>query len=180
MTLHIPGPSQRPGNVALASHSHSHLASLGARGSRSRQLVNVFLDVAVGIVPFVGDILDNLFKANLRNLALLEAWLLSDRPPADMYHILLMPDSNTYLPEPKKTGGRWNAWFGPTGKREAEDHLERERVTGQVRKTRRMNRDEGEYAFGAQPRTRRRGMRNGGMPEASASAAPDVAPDPLD
>ncbi|GMK56782.1 hypothetical protein CspeluHIS016_0306220 [Cutaneotrichosporon spelunceum] len=118
-----------------------------------RMIINVILDIVVGIVPVIGDILDNLWKANLRNLALLEEWLLT----APEYHILLMPDSNTYLPEPRKAG-RWNAWFGPTG-REAEDERARERATGSVRRTRRMARDEGEHAFGA---------------------APDVAPEPLD
>ncbi|BEI84254.1 hypothetical protein CcaverHIS002_0408580 [Cutaneotrichosporon cavernicola] len=125
-----------------------------------RMIINVLLDIVVGIIPIIGDILDNLWKANLRNLALLEDWLLT----APEYHILLMPDSNTYLPEPRKPGGRWNAWFGPTGKREAEDERERERTTGKVRRTRRMARDEGEYAFGRAP--------NG--------TAPDVAPEPLD
>lgn len=138
---------------------------------RSLQIVNVLLDTAVGVIPFIGDILDNLWKANLRNLALLEDWLLSARPPADSYHILLMPDTNVYLPEPKKAG-RWNAWFGPTGKREAEDELDRERVSGVVRRTRRMNRDEGEYAFGAKVRA--------GNGTESSTSAPDVAPEPLD
>ncbi|KLT42504.1 hypothetical protein CC85DRAFT_285413 [Cutaneotrichosporon oleaginosum] len=126
-----------------------------------RMIINVLLDTAVGIIPFVGDILDNLWKANLRNLALLEDWLLT----APQYHILLMPDSTTYLPEPKKSG-RWNAWFGPTGKREAEDELERERATGHIRRTRRMAKDEGEYAFGAK------------VP-AGNRTAPDVASEPL-
>lgn len=122
------------------------------------------------MIPFLGDILDNLWKANLRNLGLLETWLLSDRAPANNYHILLMPDSNVYLPEPRKaSGGRWNAWFGPTGKREAEDELERERATGRVRHTRRMRHDEAEYAFGVK------------VPAGNgSSAAPDVAPEPLD
>jgi hypothetical protein len=77
-----------------------------------------------------------------------------------------MPDSNTYLPEPKKQG-RWNAWFGPTGQREADDDHERERATGRVRRTRRMGKDEGEYAFGAK------------VP-AGNWTAPDVASEPLD
>lgn len=40
-----------------------------------RMLANVAVEVVGGAVPFVGDLFDMAFKANLRNLALLEAWL---------------------------------------------------------------------------------------------------------
>jgi hypothetical protein len=39
------------------------------------QLLNVFFDAAVGIVPFIGDFLDIAFKSNVRNLRLLESHL---------------------------------------------------------------------------------------------------------
>lgn len=111
-----------------------------------RMLLNVVLDVLVGIVPIIGDILDNLFKANLRNLEILEKWLLS--PQAARYHILLMPEGNAFLPEPRHRQARWSAWFGPTGNSTTEDETERERQTGRVGRTRRMDRNEGEYGFG--------------------------------
>jgi hypothetical protein len=41
------------------------------------QLLNVFFDAAIGIVPFIGDLLDVAFKSNVRNLRLLESHLSS-------------------------------------------------------------------------------------------------------
>ncbi|ORX89694.1 hypothetical protein K493DRAFT_174600, partial [Basidiobolus meristosporus CBS 931.73] len=38
-------------------------------------VLNVVVDAVIGLVPFVGDFLDVLFKANIYNLALLENWL---------------------------------------------------------------------------------------------------------
>ncbi len=42
-------------------------------------LVNVVVDCIIGIVPLLGDALDVLFKANLRNLRLLEDHLYESR-----------------------------------------------------------------------------------------------------
>ena len=39
-----------------------------------RMLANVAVEVLGGAVPLMGDLFDTVFKANLRNLALLEAW----------------------------------------------------------------------------------------------------------
>ncbi len=41
----------------------------------TRMLGNVALDAAGGAIPVLGDLFDATFKANLRNLALLEDWL---------------------------------------------------------------------------------------------------------
>lgn len=40
-----------------------------------RMLANIAVEVVGGAVPLVGDLFDMAFKANLRNLALLEAWM---------------------------------------------------------------------------------------------------------
>lgn len=40
-----------------------------------RMLANIGIEVVGGSVPLVGDLFDMAFKANLRNLALLEGWL---------------------------------------------------------------------------------------------------------
>jgi hypothetical protein len=42
---------------------------------KSKMMFNVALDFLVGLVPFVGDVCDALFRANTRNAALLEAYL---------------------------------------------------------------------------------------------------------
>jgi len=54
-------------------------ARLGVPGAvLARMLFNVLLDVAIGSVPVVGDLLDAVWRANSRNVALLERHL--DRP----------------------------------------------------------------------------------------------------
>ncbi|WRT70067.1 uncharacterized protein IL334_007061 [Kwoniella shivajii] len=108
-------------------------------------VLNVFLDVVVGLVPILGDFLDNLFKSNLRNLALLETWLLTNERAQRRYHILLMPEGNEFIPKPKTT--RFStSWFGGgnSHKSEIDEERERERTTGKVRVTRRMDKNEGE------------------------------------
>ncbi len=44
-----------------------------------RMALNLLIDTAVGSVPFLGDIFDAAFKANVRNVALLESGLASGR-----------------------------------------------------------------------------------------------------
>ena len=41
----------------------------------ARMLANIGIEVLGGAVPVIGDMFDMAFKANLRNLALLDAWL---------------------------------------------------------------------------------------------------------
>jgi hypothetical protein len=45
-----------------------------------RMLINIVIDVAIGIVPFFGDVADVLWKSNARNFALLEHYAGTDRP----------------------------------------------------------------------------------------------------
>ena len=40
-----------------------------------RMLLNVAIDTIGGVIPLVGDLFDTQFRANTRNLALLERWL---------------------------------------------------------------------------------------------------------
>ncbi|KKA28144.1 hypothetical protein TD95_000982 [Thielaviopsis punctulata] len=42
---------------------------------RARMMFNIILDFCVGLVPFLGDVADAVFRANTRNAALLEAHL---------------------------------------------------------------------------------------------------------
>jgi hypothetical protein len=103
--------------------------------------LNVLIDTVAGIIPVLGDVLDNLFKSNLRNLALLETWLLTD-PYAGRYHILLMPESDDFIPTAKS---RWTGWFkGNHVDLDEQEARRRERASGKVRKTRRMTKEEGE------------------------------------
>lgn len=65
----------------LAAWIVAEAARLGAPGSvLARMLGNVGLDLLVGAVPLLGDLFDAGFKANQRNVRLLESWL--ERPDA--------------------------------------------------------------------------------------------------
>jgi hypothetical protein len=126
------------------------------------QVGNTIADVVVGIVPLIGDLLDNWFKSNLRNLALLETWLLT-HPTAQRYHILVMPETTEYIPKPKKHGRFSTTWFGGGSTSFDDAERERERTTGRVRVTRRMERDEGEKAFGVPSGAEAKGTRARGQ-----------------
>lgn len=45
-------------------------------------IINIILDFIVGLIPFLGDLLDAAFKANTRNVALLENHLIKKHMPA--------------------------------------------------------------------------------------------------
>ena len=46
----------------------------------TRMLINVGLDLLIGIVPFFGDVADVFWKANTKNMALLERHAVVERP----------------------------------------------------------------------------------------------------
>jgi hypothetical protein len=45
-----------------------------------RMVINIVIDVAIGMVPLIGDVADVFWKSNTRNLALLEHYAATDRP----------------------------------------------------------------------------------------------------
>jgi hypothetical protein len=57
-----------------------HLATkLGIpKALRSKMLRNVFIDWLLGFIPFLGDLVDLFFKANKRNVKILEQWWVSE------------------------------------------------------------------------------------------------------
>ena len=74
----IPGTSWRIGvdGLLLASWLVLEAGRLGVpTGVLLRMLLNVLLDAMVGTVPVAGDLFDFAFKANERNLRLLESHL---------------------------------------------------------------------------------------------------------
>ena len=65
--------------VALSSYIVSQASRLGApRSVLLRMSFNVLLEGLVGMIPIAGDLFDAGFKANQRNVRLLDAWL--DQP----------------------------------------------------------------------------------------------------
>lgn len=49
---------------------------------QKRMVRNVILDLALGLVPFVGDIVDLFFKANKANVRMMEKWWLEQNAQA--------------------------------------------------------------------------------------------------
>jgi hypothetical protein len=47
----------------------------------TRMVINLVIDLVIGIVPFAGDVADIFWKANTRNLALLERHVVHEQPP---------------------------------------------------------------------------------------------------
>jgi hypothetical protein len=45
----------------------------------ARMIGNVALEFVIGTIPVLGDLFDFVFKANLRNLALMEQYLVNER-----------------------------------------------------------------------------------------------------
>ena len=62
--------------VLLSSYIVREAAALGVgRSILARMTVNVAVEGLVGMIPFAGDVFDAVFKANQRNVRLLNAWL---------------------------------------------------------------------------------------------------------
>jgi hypothetical protein len=75
--------------VLLSTYILGEAARLGAPKSvLMRMSLNVGLEGLVGIVPFAGDAFDAVFKANQRNVRLLEAWLEEPRRTARSSRLL--------------------------------------------------------------------------------------------
>ena len=65
--------------VLISSYIVNEAARLGAsRSVLARMAFNVGIEGVVGLIPFAGDVFDAAFKANQRNVRLLEHWL--ERP----------------------------------------------------------------------------------------------------
>jgi hypothetical protein len=67
--------------VFLSSYIVREAAALGvSRSILARMLFNVALEGLIGMIPLAGDLFDAAYKANQRNVRLLNAWL--ERPHA--------------------------------------------------------------------------------------------------
>jgi hypothetical protein len=70
----------------------------------TRMMANVLLDVAVGSIPLVGDLFDAGFKANTRNIKLLEPY---GHPPIIDADYRLVPGDHTIAPTSRSTPWRF-------------------------------------------------------------------------
>lgn len=66
---------------------------------KTKMMVNIIFDFVIGIVPFVGDVMDAVFKANSRNAALLEAHLREKGKKELRKSGLPIPEVDPSLPE---------------------------------------------------------------------------------
>jgi hypothetical protein len=84
----IPGFGDIAGGVA-SSYIIIEAARLGASTSTLLRMVfNVMIDSVVGLIPILGDLFDFAWKANLRNMALLEKQMAKPRPETSPEHRL--------------------------------------------------------------------------------------------
>ena len=67
------------------------MAKHGASGRLVvRMLINVLVDAIVGAVPFLGNVFDLFFKANSRNLVLMQEYYRQDKHRGSVWPVLLM------------------------------------------------------------------------------------------
>jgi uncharacterized protein DUF4112 len=73
----VPGLGDLIGALVAVYALHVARTLRASRAVQLRMLGNVALDALVGTLPLVGDVFDFVFKAQTRNLALLESWVAS-------------------------------------------------------------------------------------------------------
>lgn len=70
----VPGVGDLVG-AALSAHIIRLAGQMGAPKSlRITMIRNSFFDFLIGLIPFIGDISDIFYKANRKNIRLLESW----------------------------------------------------------------------------------------------------------
>jgi hypothetical protein len=73
----LPGLGDLVGAVVAAYALHVARTLRAPRAIQLHMLANIAIDALVGTVPVIGDLFDFVFKAQTRNLALLERWMAS-------------------------------------------------------------------------------------------------------
>ena len=86
----VPGLGDLAGALvaAYALQVARHLRAPGA--IQLHMLANITIDALVGTVPLIGDLFDFVFKAQTRNLALLDAWVASPQRTARRSRLALL------------------------------------------------------------------------------------------
>jgi Domain of unknown function (DUF4112) len=73
----IPGIGDAAGSLLGAYGLYVGYRLGAGRAVMLRMLLNLVVDTVVGVVPVAGDLVDVAWRANLRNVALLDRWLAS-------------------------------------------------------------------------------------------------------
>jgi hypothetical protein len=86
----IPGVGDAVG-VILSSYILREAARIGVpKTTLIRMGLNVMLEGLIGMIPFAGDVFDAAFKANQRNVRLLNAYLENPRQTSAASHLLVV------------------------------------------------------------------------------------------
>jgi NAD/NADP transhydrogenase beta subunit len=85
----IPGAGDLSG-FAVSAYMLVIMARNGASGYvMARMVLNVLLDAIIGAIPFAGDIFDFFFKANMRNLRLMQQHYSEGRHRGSAWKVIL-------------------------------------------------------------------------------------------
>jgi hypothetical protein len=86
----VPGLGDLAGAVvaAYALQVARHLRAPGA--IQLHMLANIAIDALIGTIPLIGDLFDFVFKAQTRNLALLDAWVATPQRTARRSRLALL------------------------------------------------------------------------------------------
>jgi hypothetical protein len=76
----IPGAGDLIGSVLSLMLVREAVALGVSRPVLARMVWNVLLDALIGVIPVVGDVLDVAWRANVRNMALIETYLADPKP----------------------------------------------------------------------------------------------------
>lgn len=97
----IPGVGDTA-TLMMSAYIVSQAARMGAPSWVLRRMIaNVAVDYAVGLVPVAGDLFDMAFKANRRNIDLLDRWLaeeVDEEPPMKTIN----PDGTEWQEPPRR------------------------------------------------------------------------------
>ena len=85
----IPGAGDLT-TFALSSYMIMVMARNGASGHvLARMVLNVLVDALVGAIPFVGDLFDFAFKANMRNMRLMQQYYTEGRHRGGAWKVVI-------------------------------------------------------------------------------------------
>jgi hypothetical protein len=103
----VPGFGDAAGAILAAAILVEAIRSRIGRATLVRMATNITIDAVVGSVPLLGDIFDAAWKANLKNLALLERHLAtpSEAKRADRLFVIVLCGSLLVLCGVLVTGG---------------------------------------------------------------------------
>ncbi len=85
----IPGAGDLS-TFAVSGYMLTVMAKNGASGFvLARMILNILVDVIIGMIPFIGDLFDFVFKANTRNLRLMQQYYREGRHRGSAWKVIV-------------------------------------------------------------------------------------------